>query len=157
MLLRALPSVPDVVAVLLGDGRSRQELLDLADRLGLGDRVRFLGWSDEPRRHLSTFDLCVVPSRVEAFPLVVVEAMLAGLPVVASEVGSVADAVVDGETGLLVPPDDADELASALRSLLGDPGRMRQMGLRGRERAKRHFTSDAMAAAFESLYRELLA
>lgn len=156
VLLRALSNVPHAVAVLVGDGRDRQELVDLAETLGLEDRVRFTGWSAEPRRHLPTFDVCAVPSRIEAFPLVVVEAMLAGLPVVAAEVGSVADAVVDGETGLLVPPDDVDALAAALRSLLGDPERMRQMGLRGRERARERFTADAMAAAFETLYAELL-
>jgi len=131
-------------------------LVDLADTLELGGRVHFLGWSAEPRRHFSTFDLCAVPSRIEAFPLVVVEAMLAGLPVVASEVGSVADAVVDGETGLLVPPDDPDALAAALRALLDDPERMKLMGLRGRERARQRFTAEAMAARFESLYAELL-
>jgi glycosyltransferase involved in cell wall biosynthesis len=156
VLLKALASVPDAVVVLVGDGRCRQELVDLAGRLELGDRVHFVGWSDEPRRHLPTFDLCAVPSRIEAFPLIVVEAMLAGLPIVASNVGSVEDAVVEGETGRLVRPEDPDQLASTLRSLLADPERMQEMGRKGRVHARRRFTADAMAAAFESLYTELL-
>jgi glycosyltransferase involved in cell wall biosynthesis len=118
--------------------------------------VVFTGWSDEPRRHLTTFDLYVLPSRIEGFPLAVVEAMLAGLPVVASTVGSVADAVLDGETGLLVPAENPEALASAVGTLLADPDRMRAMGNRGRELARRQFTATAMAARFESLYQELL-
>jgi glycosyltransferase involved in cell wall biosynthesis len=156
MLLRALADVPGATAVLVGDGSRKPELAKLADQLGVSARVVFTGWSDEPRRHLTTFDLYVLPSRVEGFPLAVVEAMLAGLPVVASTVGSVADAVLDGETGLLVPAENPEALASAIGTLLADPDRMREMGNRGREVARRQFTARAMAARFESLYEELL-
>jgi glycosyltransferase involved in cell wall biosynthesis len=156
VLLRGLVGVEGATAVLVGEGTQRRELVELVDRLGLTERVLFQGWSTEPRRHLPTFDICVVPSRVEAFPLVVVEAMLASLPVVATKVGSVADAVLDGETGLLVPAEDPDALASALRTLLADPDRMREMGRRGSEHARLHFTANAMAARYESLYRAIL-
>lgn len=156
VLLHAVAGLPEASVVLVGDGRRRDDLAALADRLGMAERVQFTGWSDEPRRHLTTFDLYALPSRIEGFPLVVVEAMLAGLPVVATRVGSVADAVLDGETGLLVPPDDPDALGSALGTLLADPERRRAMGDRGREHARRHFTASAMAAQFESLYTELL-
>lgn len=154
-LLRALAGVPGVTAVLVGEGGQRPELAELADRLGVSERVLFVGWSDEPRRHLLTFDVYALPSRVEAFPLAVVEAMLACLPVVATRVGSVADAVLDGETGLLVPSGDPEALGSALRALLADPARMHAMGSRGREHARRHFTANAMAAQFEALYDEI--
>jgi glycosyltransferase involved in cell wall biosynthesis len=156
VLLRALVGVEDATAVLVGEGGQRRELVELAEQLGVTERVLFQGWSDEPRRHLAGFDLCVLPSRVEALPLVAVEAMLAGLPVVASRVGSVADAVVDGETGLLVRAEDPDALASALRTLLADPDRMREMGRRGREHARLHFTASVMAARFELLYKAIL-
>ena len=156
ILIQALVEVPGASAVLVGDGRRRKDLVDLAERVGVSDRVVFAGWNDEPRRYLPTFDLYVLPSRIEGFPLALVEAMLAGLPVVATEVGSVSDAVIEGDTGLLVPPDDPKALAHAIRTLLADRGRMQEMARRGRERARRQFTANAMAARFESLYDELV-
>ena len=157
VLVRALPQLPDVTAVVIGEGEERGPLVELAGSLGVAERMLLPGWSDEPRRHLRTFDVFVLPSRVEGLPLVLIEAMLAGVPVVATDVGSVAEAVVDGSTGLLVPPEDPDALAAAIASLLRDPGLRREMGVRARERAIELFTADAMAARYEALYDELLA
>jgi glycosyltransferase involved in cell wall biosynthesis len=152
LLLRALAELPAVALVLVGDGPERAALERQATDTGLTPRVLFAGWQEEPRRHLTTFDAFVLPSRFEGFPLSVVEAMLAGLPVVASRVGSVPEAVRDGETGLLVPPEDPHALATALRRALDEPA----LGRRGRELAREQFTSSAMAGAFEALYREIL-
>ena len=116
-----------------------------------------VGWSDEPRNHLRGFDVFVLPSRFEGFPLTVIEAMLAELPVVASDVGSVREAVLDGDTGLLVAPEDPEALARAVGALLADPARRRAMGQQGRRRALERFTVEAMARRFESLYDEILA
>ncbi len=157
VLVRALPQLPDVTAVVIGEGEERGRLEELADSLGVADRLLLPGWSDEPRQQLRTFDVFVLPSRVEGLPLVLVEAMLAGVPVVATDVGSVAEAVVDGSTGLLVPPGDTDALVEAIASLLGDPGLRREMGARGRERALELFSVAAMAARYEALYDEVLA
>jgi glycosyltransferase involved in cell wall biosynthesis len=156
-LLRALPHV-DANAVIVGDGPERGRLEQLAAELGISDRVRFLGWSDDPRRHLASFTVFCLPSRpgTESFPLTIVEAMLAGLPVVATTVGSVAEAVVDGETGLLVPPDEPEALAAALRRLLRDPALRESMGRRGRQRARASFTVEHMVEGYERLYREIL-
>src|SRR5207302_6028335 len=114
----ALATRPDAALVLVGDGPERRSLAALAGDLGLDDRVLFAGWQTQPRRYLTTVDVFALPSRFEGFPLAVVEAMLAELPVVASAVGSVPEAVREGETGLLVPPDDPARLAAALRRLL---------------------------------------
>ncbi len=81
--------------------------------------------------------------------------MLAGRPVVATDVGSVKEAVVDGATGLVVAPDDADALRAALARLSADPEERRHMGAAGRVRALAHFTADQMAREFERLYDEL--
>ena len=113
--------------------------------------------SDEPRRHLSSFTVFCLPSRSESFPLSVVEAMLAGLPVVATAVGSVPEAVRDGDTGFVVPVDDPDALAVAIRRLLEDSELRREMGLEARRLALECFTSERMVAGFERLYQELLA
>src|SRR5262249_49116127 len=106
----------------------------------------------------SSFSVFCLPSRsgTESFPLSVVEAMLAGLPVVATDVGSVTEAVRDGETGLIVPVDRPEKLAAALRRLLDDPGLRREMGSRGRQRALERFTAERMASSFERLYQEIL-
>jgi glycosyltransferase involved in cell wall biosynthesis len=156
VLLRALASLPDAALVLVGDGPERGALEAIAGDLGLGDRVRFAGWQAEPRRHLTTFDVFALPSRFEGFPLAIVEAMLARLPVVATAVGSVPEAVREGRTGLLVPPDDPEALAAALRRALGDASLRLRLGENGRELALERFTAAAMARSFEQVYAEIL-
>jgi len=156
-LLRALPDV-EAEVVLVGEGPERPRLEGLADELGVADRVQFVGWSDDPGALLRTFAVFCLPSRpgTESFPLTILEAMLSGLPVVATSVGSVAEAVLDGETGLLVPPDDPAALAAALRRLLGDPALRAAMGRRGQEVARERFTVDRMVERYEQLYEEVL-
>ncbi len=157
LLLRALPALPDATAILVSDGPEREHLAGLADELGVASRVIMPGWVEDPRSWLSTYDVFVQPSRMESFPLSILEAMLASRPVVATDVGGVSELVVEGETGLLVPPEDPEALAGALGSLLGDPARRQRMGEAGRTRATRDFSLDQMVRSYESLYDELLA
>ena len=156
VLVRALPQLPGVTAVLVGDGRDRGQVEQLAAAQGVADRLRVVGWSDEPRAYLAGFDVFVLPSRYEGLPLVVLEAMLAGLPVVASDVGSVAEAVVDGETGLLVRPDDPAAFAQAVGRLLADVDLRRRLGEAGRARALARFTSKRMAESYSEVYDGVL-
>jgi glycosyltransferase involved in cell wall biosynthesis len=155
LLLRALAELPGAGLSIVGDGPERAELERLAAGLGVADRVRFEGWRADARRHLTAIDVFVLPSRFEGFPLAILEAMLAALPVVATSVGSVAESVADGDTGLLVAPEDPVALAGALRRLLADPGQRARMGAHGRARAL-ELTPAAMARAYSDLYRELL-
>lgn len=155
VLLDALAALPDVRLVLVGEGRSRANLEGRAARPDLAGRVTFAGWSEDVRAHLAAVDVVVLPSRSEGFPLTIVEAMLAGLPVVATRVGSVAEAVSEGESGLLVDADDPGALAGALRTLVEDASLRRKLGARGREIAAAAFTVDHMARAYEALYGEL--
>jgi starch synthase len=97
----------------------------------------------------------VCPSLYEPLGIVNLEAMACGTAVVASRVGGIPEVVSDGETGLLVPPDDPGALAGALNSLLRDPGRAHAMGERGRERAIADFSWPAIAAQTVALYSEL--
>src|SRR5207244_12000408 len=156
VLLHALSALPDAALVLVGDGPERRALEALASSLGLDERVLFAGWQAQPRRYLTTVDVFALPSRFEGFPLAVVEAMLAELPVVASDVGSVPEAVREGETGLLVPPDDPARLAAALRRLPAEPPLRLRLGEQGRALALERFTAAAMARSFERLYEEIL-
>ena len=155
VLLHALAGLPGVAAAIVGRGPSESALRALAADLGVDDRVHFIGWSDEPRAWLAGFDVFVLPSRLEGMPLSVIEAMLAGRPVVATDVGSVSEVVVDGETGILVPPDDAAALRDALQRLLADDGGRQAMGELGLSHARHKFTAGAMARAYEALYREI--
>jgi glycosyltransferase involved in cell wall biosynthesis len=156
VLLHALARLPRVRAVVVGDGEERRTLEALAAELRIAERVEFPGWDDRLRERFARTDLLAVASRFEAFPLIILEAMSAGLPVVATDVGSVREAVVDGETGLLVAPESVQALTAALAQLLDDEPRRIELGRRGRDRVQRLFTADAMARAYERLYAELI-
>jgi glycosyltransferase involved in cell wall biosynthesis len=155
LLLRAMPDLPDVTAVIVGSGKEHARLVALADSLNVSDRVVFAGWSDSHRNYLTIFDLYVQPSRFEGLPISIIEAMLAELPVVATDVGGVRDGVIHGQTGVLVPPEDPAALARAIRQVLADPGAMHLMGRTGREVAVKRFGMERMVAEYEALYAEL--
>jgi len=153
---RLLPDFPAARLVLVGDGPLRAELEGLAGSLDLGGAVLFAGYRPDPERYLATMDVFALPSRAEAMPLVIPEAMAAGLPVVASRVGGIPELIVDGKTGLLVEPGDVAGLAARLRHLLADPQRAGELGRAGRALARAEYDVTAMARAYDRTYRELL-
>ena len=136
----------DVVTLVIGEdsgdgsasGGERRRLEDTIRRRGLDERVRFLG--AVPHEQLGAYyalaDVCVVPSRVETFGLVALEAQAQGTPVIAARAGGLPEVIADGETGLLVSSRDVDELAAALALLLGDDAMRARMGTAARERAR---------------------
>jgi glycosyltransferase involved in cell wall biosynthesis len=156
VLLEAVAQLPEARLLIAGDGPERDALLLQAEQLGLGERLRLLPWSDTAYELFDELDVFVLPSRLEGFPLSIVEAMLAGRPVVATDVGSVREAVVDGVTGEIVPRDDVGALRDSLARLLADRPLRERMGEAGRARALEHFTTEEMARQFERLYAELL-
>ncbi|HVV59787.1 MAG TPA: glycosyltransferase, partial [Gaiellaceae bacterium] len=156
VLLRALAELPQASLLLVGDGPERPRLERLVDELGLRDRVELTGWRPDAARLLAAVDAVVVPSRAEPFGLVALEAMSAGVPVIASAVDGLAEVVTDGETGLLVPPDDPRLLAEAIARVLVDRSLSRALGERGREVATTAFSRERMTGAFEDLYRAVL-
>ena len=168
LVIRALPAVlervPDARWVVIGDGPLRDSIEALAREHGVGEAITFLGRvSDETRdqwqRRAHVFTM---PSRIpedgaggEGFGIVYLEAGAHGLPVVAGRIGGALDAVVDGETGVLVDPNDPHELAEALTGLLLDRERAAAMGAAGLARARR-LSWDAHARAVEKVVDELL-
>jgi len=161
--LRALALVraehPGVVLRLAGDGPARPDLEALADELGVADAVELLGWvaPDRLPEVLAGASVVVLPSRWdEAFGLVALQAMQVGRPVVAAAVGGLPEVVDDGHTGLLVPKEDPEGLATAVLSLLDDPGAARRLGVAGRQRARDRFGFDRYVDEHEALYRELV-
>jgi glycosyltransferase involved in cell wall biosynthesis len=157
VLLRALARLDGARLVVVGEGAGRPGLEKLAAELGVADRVELPGWADAPAEELVGFDVFCLPSRSEGFPLSVVEAMLAGLPVVATRVGSVAELVADGRTGLVVERDDVDGLTAALARLRDDAGLRARLGAAGRERARARYTVEHMARAYERLWARVVA
>ncbi len=130
----------------------------LAWTLGIGERVHFLGWlnSAEVHRRLDVCNALVLPSHVEALPMVVIEAMAHARAVIATRVGSIADAVGDGTSGLLVPPHDPDRLAEALERVIRNPEWCERLGGAGRLRYDATFTIDRLTARLADLFVELM-
>ncbi|GAC1587860.1 MAG: glycosyltransferase family 4 protein [Acidimicrobiales bacterium] len=155
VLIRAVARLDDGHLVVIGDGEERHALEQLSRAEGLADRVHFLGWCEDPARFISGFDIFALPSRLEAFPLTILEAMAASLPVVATNVGSVSEAVLDGHTGVLVGVDDEDGLVAALGRLATDPIKRRTMGDAGRLEVQRKFSASVMASTYMQLYEEV--
>lgn len=154
VLLRARP---DCQVIFCGDGPQAPALRELAASLGMASQVHFLGFRDDVRPILAAMDVLAMPSRLEGLGVAALEAMAMGLPIVASNVGGLAECVVDGETGRLIPIEDAASLARALREIMDDPHLRRRMGEAGRRRAEQVFGRTAMIERHIALYRELLA
>jgi len=144
--------------VLIGDGHQSDALRRQCHLLGLDDRVEFrpLSWDRRAADVMWAYDALVLPSRLEGFPVTIAEAMLAGLPVIATDVGSVREAVVPGETGWVVAPEDPSALAAAIDELLADMDAARRMGAHARELATQRFRIDATVEAYLALYRRIL-
>jgi len=139
-----------------GDGPERRTLEAQAARLGLGDRLRFAGMATDVVSDLGSCDLFVLPSLWEGMPISLLEAMAAGRPVIATAVSGSSELVIDGETGMLVPPADPRALAAAIDALLRDRAAASAMAAAGRERVRENFSIDRMVGATAEIYRELL-
>jgi glycosyltransferase involved in cell wall biosynthesis len=144
-------------ALIVGEGPDRDAIQREIARLGLEDRVQLTGERSDVPELLAAADVFVLSSTSEGLPLSVMEAMAAGLPVVASAVGGVAELVVDGETGLLVPAGDPTELTSALERVLLDRQLRRRLGAAGRARAEDAFDVASFRSAHLEVYRRELA
>ncbi|MGB8004892.1 MAG: glycosyltransferase family 4 protein, partial [Gaiellaceae bacterium] len=153
--IRALPEIrrrhPEAVLVVLGEGPQRAELEALAHELDVP--VLLPGRVPDVTAWLGRADLLVHPARWEGFGLALLEAMLASLPVVATNVSSIPEIVADGETGLLVAPDDAPALAAAVSRVLDDSG---DYGTRGRSRALARFSVERMVDRTLAVYHDAL-
>jgi len=149
MVLRRFP---DATFECVGHGSELKPLVARAERLGLQPAFSFLGHRDDVGARLAEADLFVLPSRSEAFPNAVLEAMGAGLPIVASGVGGILELIDSGRTGLLVPPGEPQPLADALCRLMADPALAARLGAAARDQARAHYSFDRMVASFESLY-----
>lgn len=159
-----LTECPDARLVIAGDGPDVDSARVLADQLGLGDRVRLIGWvpKEDVPSLLAAADIVVAPSRTsdqgwqEAQGLSILEAMASGVPVVASRSGGIVDSIEDGRTGLLVPERSPSELADAIVRLHHEPELSRRIGAAGADEVGRRFSLNRTASSFSALFTSLL-
>jgi len=147
---------PGIRCLIMGDGPQRRELEDLSCRLALNGNIDFLGFRRDAREILNIFDIFVLSSLWEGLPLVVLEAMAASKPVIATRVPGTAEAIVDGETGILVPLRDSERLAGSIKRLLEDQKLSQSMGEAGRQRVNKYFRVERMVDETERLYMDLM-
>jgi len=157
-LLLAMTRTPEKTRLLvLGAGPRESELVELAERLGLKQRVRFAGFAPNVVRWMRAADGFVLSSRYEGLPMVLLEAGACGVPVVATDVPGTREVVVNGETGWLAPAGDAQKLAKTMMKLMYmPPDAQHAMGERARRYVAEHFSLEAVLDRWERLYAELL-
>jgi glycosyltransferase involved in cell wall biosynthesis len=155
-LIAAMPEIlaqePQTQLLVVGSGPLEAKLRAQVEALDLTAQVQFLGYVRDVQTAFSRMDILIVPSLSDAFPLVTMEGMMTELAVVGSRTGGLPEIVLDGETGLLVPPGDSAALASACRYLLSHPDVGKEMGIRGRQRVLREFHPSRFIARHEELY-----
>jgi glycosyltransferase involved in cell wall biosynthesis len=146
------PSNPPAHLAVVGDGEERTWLEGLAGRLGLGQRIHFLGWRTDLETILKELDVVVCASKNEGTPVALIEAMAAGVPVLSTDVGGVADLVAHGETGWLVRPGDPPAMARAINALLGDPPLRARLAAAGRVSALERHDAVHLISRVEQFY-----
>jgi glycosyltransferase involved in cell wall biosynthesis len=144
----------DVELLLAGEGRLRPELEHEAERLGIADRVSFLGavGQEEIRDLYERAAVFCLPSFAEGVPVVLMEAMAMGVPVVTTRIAGIPELIENGRSGLLVAPGRADELADSISRLVGDGDLRHELGRRGREAVLRGFDAESSAAQLRELF-----
>lgn len=154
---RVSEAVPQARFIIAGEGELMASMRALAEELGLSRDVFFIGRSERVAELLALSDVCVLASRAEGFSNAILEYMAAARPVVATDVGGAREAIVDGETGYLIPSDDDQAMAERIISLLRDPQRARAMGERGRQIIEQKFSCEVQLEKTQNLYDWMLA
>jgi len=155
-----LQTAPNTHFVLLGEplfaeNPYKAALVNKVELLGIQDHWHWYGYDPNATAHMNDFHVLVLPSRREAFGLVLLEAGLAGKAVVATTVGGIPEIIIDYETGILVPPGSPQDLSAALLELLTDPGLADRMGRNATQRVKKHFNLQRYYDEFNGLYSKI--
>jgi glycosyltransferase involved in cell wall biosynthesis len=154
---RVCREMPGAILLIAGTGPLEEPMRAFAARHGLADNFRFLGWRSDVPRLLAAVDVFALASLWEAFGLVFAEAGLARVPVAATRVEGIPEVVRDGETGILVPPEDAGALADAILLLLRDRDLAARMAAAGHAHVRANFGVERMVDRHVELYEQVLA
>ncbi len=157
MARRVVRQLPNAQFLLVGDGLRRGPLEQRAAEIGLTSQVHFLGSRNDVPRLLGVMDVFALTSHNEANPISILEAMSVGVPVVSTDVGSIHEAVIEAETGFLVPAGDCSQLTDRVLDLLTDTTRRRAMGDAAREHVAKHWSIEAMVSGYERLIESIYA
>ena len=155
ILIRAAETVPGLFVWIAGEGPERETLQRLTDELGLGGRVKFLGWRNDRASLFKTADVCVYPSREEPFGNVVVEAWASGTPLLTTASTGPRWLVRDGEDALMTPIDDVHALAGGIKRLMASPELCASLVAAGRRRVVDEFSEPAIVARYIELFRRV--
>lgn len=145
---------PDAHWIVVGDGPERENIENVAAELDVTDRVHLLGTRHDTPELVAALDVFALSSLNEASPVSILEALACGVPVVATDVGSIAESIVEGETGMLVASEDQDGFAAAIATMLTDEAGRQCMGFAGRKLVQMTGSLDAMVSGYESLVIE---
>ena len=152
-----LKTFPHARFVVIGEGPDRVALERLIHELKIADDVMLLGRRDDMASVYASLDIMVSASRQEGLPMAILEGMASGLPLVATAVGEVPTAVLDGRTGIVVPPENTERLADAIAALLHDPEKRAQMGAAGRQLIRDELSAERMTKSYLQVYEEAVA
>jgi glycosyltransferase involved in cell wall biosynthesis len=142
--------------IIFGEGYLNNQLRAQAASLGLGDIVQFAGFRDDLDGYMGCFDIFAHPALAEGLGVATLKAAAAGVPVVGFNAGGLPEAVIDGETGILVPPENVAALKDAIEKLIDDEDLRQRMGAVGRERMQKEFSIDTMVDKHVTLYETIL-
>ncbi len=156
LLIRAVKLEPEIQLIIAGEGPERTRLQNLADELGISNRVKLIGRIENGNVLIRAAKVVVVPSRSEGQGIVALEAMAMERPVVATKVGGLQEVVLDGQTGILVSADSPEAIASAIKSLIYTPTLCGAMGQAGRHRVEQLFTLESMLTRTVETYHGAL-
>jgi len=151
-----LREIPDARFILVGDGPLRPELERLAVELGEGDKIIFAGYRSDVRDVLAALDIVVIPSVLEGFPMITLEAMAMAKPIVAAKIDGITEQITDGINGILIPPKDSSAIAQAIIRLINDRESGKKLGLAARKKVEQEFSVEKMVSETEKVYLSLL-
>jgi glycosyltransferase involved in cell wall biosynthesis len=151
---RVLAALPSTKFVVVGEGPDRDKLESLIDELKIRENVTMLGRRDDMPAVYASFEIMVSASRQEGLPIAILEGMASRCPLIATNVGAVPTVVLDGSTGVLLPPENTEALASEIVKLLQDPARRVSLGAAARKLVAEKFSSERMTADYLRVYEE---
>lgn len=151
-----IQEMPDIHILFIGDGELREELMTQTKSLGLERNIHFLGTRKDVPELLAASDYFILPSLWEGLSMALVEAMASQIPVIATDVSGTKQVIIPGETGILVPPGNAQQLANAMRQIISDPEKAKEMAIAAKQRVEKYFSAQKQAKDHIALFeREL--
>jgi glycosyltransferase involved in cell wall biosynthesis len=151
--IATLPALPDAILILVGEGPQREELIQLAQKMKVLDRLRFTGWADDIAPYAAIADVWLSPSRHEPLGNTVLDAWAYGVPVIASATGGLKMLIESGKNGLLVPVNDSKALTAAIRSLRASKTLPAKLAKEGQARLKKDYSEDVVVKRYVAYYR----